>query len=288
MDRFKLTWGRYNLTLGQRTCVMGIVNVTPDSFSDGGMFFNPQDAIDHGLELVRQGADIIDIGGESTRPYADPVDEAEELRRVIPVIEALVEKTEVPISIDTTKVQVARRALEAGAAMINDIGALTIEPELGKVAADFDVPLILMHMQGQPRTMQDQPRYGNLLEEIRQFLLNAINAARQQGVALSRLIVDPGIGFGKSVSHNLKLIANLDYFRSLKVPLLIGTSRKSFIRNTLKTELYNSGDVPDHAIETGTQATVAASILSGAHIVRVHDVANTQITCRLVDGIKNG
>jgi dihydropteroate synthase len=266
---------------------MGIVNVTPDSFSDGGNFFRAEDAISHGLRLVAEGADILDIGGESTRPFADPVNADEEIQRVIPVIEALAAQVDVPISVDTTKAQVAREALSAGASMLNDIGALRVEPELGRVAAQFDVPLILMHMQGQPRTMQVDPHYDNLLEEIRQFLAQAIAKARQMGLPESRLIVDPGIGFGKTVAHNMRLIANLDYFHALGVPLLLGTSRKAFIRKTLKSDLYHQTEPPMSAVETGTQATVAASVLSGAHMVRVHDVAATRITCSIVDALRN-
>jgi len=287
MDRFELSWGRHTLSLGRRTCVMGVVNVTPDSFSDGGQFFDAASAIAHGRQLAAQGADILDIGGESTRPFAESVDETEEIRRVVPVIEALAEAVAVPISIDTTKAAVARRALEAGAAMVNDISALGLEPELGAVAAEFDVPLILMHMQGQPRTMQVQPHYDDLLGEIRQYLAAAMAAAREQGVANSRLIVDPGIGFGKTVDHNMQIITNLGQLQDLGVPLLIGTSRKSFIRNTLKTGLFAGEDPPPGAVETGTQASVAAAILAGAHIVRVHDVANTRITCALVDALRN-
>ena len=284
---FELTWSRFNLSLGRRTCVMGVVNVTPDSFSDGGHFFDPEAAVAHGLELVAQGADILDIGGESTRPFADPVSAEEESRRVVPVIEALASQIDVPISVDTTKAVVARQALAAGAAMVNDIGALGLEPELGAVAAEFDVPLILMHMLGQPRTMQVNPHYDDLLGEIGHFLADAMAKARNQGIRRDRLIVDPGFGFGKTIAHNMQLLAHLDYFHSLEVPLLIGTSRKSFIRNTLKADLYNGEDPPLPAVEGGTQATVAAAVLAGAHIVRVHDVAGTRTTCSILDPLRH-
>ncbi len=266
---------------------MGVVNVTPDSFSDGGKFFRVADAVARGVQMAAEGADIIDVGGESTRPQAEAVSAEDELGRVLPVIAGLARRVSVPISIDTTKSAVARPALAAGAAMVNDVAALRFDPAVAAVAAEFDVPLILMHMQGEPRTMQAAPRYDDLVGEIRDFLNAAAAAAGRGGVARSRLIVDPGIGFGKTPDHNLQLIRRLGEFSDLDLPLLIGTSRKSFIRKLLKAPSAKdiSPDLP--LVEVGTQASVAAAVLNGAHIVRVHDVANTVATCKVVDAILN-
>jgi len=284
---YRIEWGRHRLELGRRTCVMGVVNVTPDSFSDGGRFLNPGDAVSLGLQLAAAGADIIDVGGESTRPFAEPVSTAEETRRVVPVIAELAEKTRIPISIDTSKAAVARPALEAGAALVNDIRALRSDPGLAALAAEFGVPVILMHMRGEPRNMQVAPRYDDLIGEIYAFLEHAAQAAEGQGIRRERLIVDPGIGFGKTAEHNLQLIRRLPELAGLGLPLLVGPSRKSFIRRLVKPE--GEKDIPPDrpVVETGTQAAVAASILNGAHIVRVHDVANTLATVRVVDAIMN-
>jgi len=284
---YRLEWGRHTLELGRRTCVMGVVNVTPDSFSDGGRFLNPAAAVAQGLRLAVEGADIIDVGGESTRPFSEAVSAEEEIRRVVPVIAELAGQIRAPISIDTTKAAVARRALEAGAAMVNDIAALRFDPGLAGVAAEFGVPVILMHMRGEPRTMQVTPRYDDLVGEIYSFLQEAAAAAERQGISRSRIIVDPGIGFGKTPEHNLQLIRRLPEFAGLDLPLLVGPSRKSFIRRLVKPEGEKdvSPDLP--AVETGTQAAVAASIFNGAHIVRVHDVASTVATVKVVDAILN-
>ncbi|HWR91886.1 MAG TPA: dihydropteroate synthase [Desulfobacterales bacterium] len=284
---YRMEWGSHRLELGRRTCVMGVVNVTPDSFSDGGRFLDSRAAIDQGLRLAAAGADIIDVGGESTRPFSEPVLADEEIQRVVPVIAALAKTIRIPISIDTTKAAVARRALEAGAAMINDITALRSDPGLGALAAESGVPVVLMHMQGEPRTMQVAPRYDDLVAEIRLFLQQAADAAEERGVPRARLIVDPGIGFGKTAEHNLELIRRLPEFAGLGLPLLVGPSRKAFIRRLVKPE--GDHDIsPDHpAVETGTQAAVAAAILKGAHIVRVHDVANTRATLKVADAIMN-
>jgi dihydropteroate synthase len=284
---YRLEWGRHTLELGRRTCVMGVVNVTPDSFSDGGRFLNPAAAVAQGLRLAVEGADIIDVGGESTRPFSEAVSAEEEIRRVVPVIAELAGRIRAPISIDTTKAAVARRALEAGAALVNDIAALRFDPGLAGVAAEFGVPVILMHMRGEPRTMQVTPRYDDLVGEIFSFLQEAAAAAERQGISRSRVIVDPGIGFGKTPEHNLQLIQRLPEFAGLDLPLLVGPSRKSFIRRLVKPEGEKdvSPDLP--AVETGTQAAVAASIFNGAHIVRVHDVASTVATVKVVDAILN-
>ena len=282
---YRIAWGRHVLDLGQRTCIMGVINVTPDSFSDGGRFLEPAAAVARGEQLAEEGADIIDVGGESTRPYSNPVPAEEEIRRVVPVIAALAARVAVPISIDTTKSRVARRALEAGAALVNDISGLTVDPGIAGVAAEFRVPLVLMHMQGDPRTMQVAPHYDDLPGEIRAVLQAAAAAAERQGVPRSMLIADPGIGFGKTIEHNLRLIKGLAEFASLEMPLLVGPSRKSFIRRLVRHagEEEIPPDRPD--VETGTQAAVAAAVLNGAHMVRVHHVANTLATVKVVDAI---
>jgi dihydropteroate synthase len=283
---YRFSWSGYDMEFGRRTCIMGVVNVTPDSFSDGGKFFARDAAVAQGQKLAADGADILDIGGESTRPFSDPVSADEEIERVIPVIEKLADQLTIPISIDTMKAEVARRAIDAGASMINDVSALRFDPAMGEVARQFETPVVLMHMLGNPKTMQDSPVYDNLIADISDFLKDAIERAQKQGISKSKLIVDPGIGFGKTVSHNLFLIRHLDSFAALEVPVLIGPSRKAFIRKLLKDEQNN--DIPPDMpiVETGTQAAVAAAVLCGAHIVRVHDVANTRATIRILDAIK--
>ncbi|MCP3954278.1 MAG: dihydropteroate synthase [Desulfobacterales bacterium] len=286
MRPYTLKWDGHRLELGVKTCVMGILNTTPDSFSDGGHFFSLDDALSQGEKLVAAGADILDIGGESTRPFSEGVPEEEELRRVIPVIETLAPRMPVPISIDTTKAAVAKRAVAAGAAIINDVSSLRQDPEMADVAAACGVPVILMHMLGTPRTMQVEPAYEDLFGEIRSFLETAINSAVDRGINRGLLIADPGVGFGKTVEHNLLLVNHLDAFDALDVPLLIGPSRKAFIRTILKGDSGRevTPDLPE--VATGTQATVAAAVLSGAHIVRVHDVAATRTTVTLIDAIR--
>jgi dihydropteroate synthase len=275
------------MELGRKTRIMGVVNVTPDSFSDGGKFFTQDAAVDQGKRLIEDGADIIDIGGESTRPFSEPVPLSEEIERVIPVIEKLSGHLSVPISIDTMKAEVARQAIEAGASMINDISALRFDPKMAEVAREFDVPVVLMHMLGNPKTMQQSPAYENLIGEISGFLQDAIQRAETQGIPKSKLIIDPGIGFGKTVSHNLLLIKHLQFFASLQVPILVGPSRKAFIRKLLRGEHRDDMPADLPRVETGTQAAVAAAVLSGAHIVRVHDVASTVATVTILDAIKN-
>jgi dihydropteroate synthase len=284
---YHLSWSNYSLELGRQTCIMGVVNVTPDSFSDGGKFFDSAAAVAQGEKLAAEGAAIVDIGGESTRPFSDPISVEEEIRRVVPVIERLSRRISIPISIDTTKAAVARRALKAGAALINDVSALRFDPALAAVAAEFDAPIILMHMLGEPKSMQVEPRYDNLLEEIRKYLEDAIARAQNLGISRSKIIVDPGIGFGKTIAHNLLLIKHIQAFTSLDAPILIGASRKSFIRKILKGE--HAKDLPPDLpiVETGSQAVAAAAILNGAHIVRVHDVANTVATAKILDAIVN-
>ena len=284
---YRLAWDRHVLDLGRRTCVMGVLNVTPDSFSDGGRFFDAAAAVSQGERMAAEGADIIDIGGESTRPFSEPVAVEEEIRRVVPVIAALAARVRIPISVDTTKAAVARRALEAGAAMINDISALRFDPDLAGVAAECGVPVILMHMRGEPRSMQVAPHYDELVIDIRGFLDAAAAAAERRGIPRARLIVDPGIGFGKTPEHNLQLIQRLQEFAALDLPILVGPSRKSFIRRLVKPD--GAKDIPASlpVVETGTQAAVAAAVLNGAHIVRVHDVATTVATVKVADAILN-
>jgi dihydropteroate synthase len=284
---YHLSWSNYSLELGRQTCIMGVVNVTPDSFSDGGKFFNSAAAVAQGEKLAAEGAALIDIGGESTRPFSDPISDEEEIRRVVPVIEKLAQSISIPISIDTTKAAVAQRALKAGASLINDVSALRFDPKLAAVAAEFDAPIILMHMLGEPKSMQVEPRYDNLIKEIRKFLEDAVEQAQNLGISRSRIIVDPGIGFGKTIAHNLLLIKHIQAFTSLDAPILIGASRKSFIRKILKGD--HEKDLPPDLpiVETGSQAVAAAAILNGAHIVRVHDVANTVATAKILDAMVN-
>ncbi|HID31280.1 MAG TPA: dihydropteroate synthase [Desulfobacterales bacterium] len=276
---FELKCGPYLLTLGPRTLIMGILNVTPDSFSDGGLYFDKEAAVVHGEALAAAGADIIDIGGESSRPFSEAVSPDEEIRRVVPVIEELVRRVSVPVSIDTTKAEVATRALEAGGVMVNDIGALRLDPAMADVVAYADVPVVLMHMKGTPKIMQIDPQYENVVGEDKSLLAGFIDRAEAAGIKRDKIIVDPGIGFGKTVTHNLRLIKDLRALESLGVPILIGPSRKSFI-----SKLLGPGE---ERREVGTQAAVAAAALNGAHIVRVHDVQRTRETLKLVDAIRN-
>jgi dihydropteroate synthase len=263
----------------ERPFIMGIVNVTPDSFSDGGSYFSPEQAVAHGLRLAEEGADIIDIGGESTRPGAAPVSAAEETERVLPVIAELAANIDVPLSIDTTKAEVARKALAAGAEIVNDVSALRFDPEMGDVVAAARVPVVLMHMRGTPRTMQYDIHYQSLIDDIREFLEERIEFAVSVGIALENIIIDPGIGFGKSIEQdNLSILKNLAAFTELGRPVLVGTSRKGFIGKLLGT--------PAHEREEGTAATVAIAIYNGAHIVRVHDVKSMKMVAAVASAIK--
>lgn len=265
--------------MGMRPLIMGILNVTPDSFSDGGQFYGKDDAVAHGRALAAGGADIIDIGGESTRPFAETISEEEELRRVLPVVESLVSELSVPISIDTHRADVAKRAIQAGATMVNDIGALGLDPAMASVVAASAVPVVLMHMKGTPKTMQSDPHYEDVVGEVTSFLAGAMERAVSAGIDRSKIIVDPGIGFGKTVAHNLLLIKHLSTFHTLGAPVLIGPSRKSFIAKIL-------GD-RDDCRELGTQAVLAAASLQNVHIVRVHDVKSAKMTLDLIEAIKN-
>ena len=283
---YVLNWKNHRLPLGSRTLIMGIVNVTPDSFSDGGRFHAADAALAQAEHLAEAGADIIDIGGESTRPYADDVPAEEEIRRVVPVIERLNGHIGVPISIDTTKAEVAEAAIEAGASIINDIAALQMDPAIAETAARHGVPVILMHMKGTPRTMQIDPTYDDVVREVRDFLDDAINRAVTSGIEREKIIVDPGIGFGKTRRHNLLLLQRLEELTDLNVPILVGPSRKRFIRDLVKSSAEKDIAPDRPEVEAGTQAAIAAAVLKGADMVRVHDVARTKPTVALCDAIK--
>jgi dihydropteroate synthase len=269
------------LDLGRRTHLMGILNVTPDSFSDGGRFVDPVRAVEHAREIAAQGADIVDIGGESTRPGSEPLSEDEELRRVIPVIERLAQDIAVPLSIDTYKASVARKALKAGAGIVNDISGLRFSPDMAKVVADHGAAVVIMHIKGTPRNMQLNPVYEDVVGEVLEYLEEGIAIALRAGVPRDHILIDPGIGFGKTVEHNITVLDRLDAFRVLGCPIVLGTSRKRFIGAVL--------DSPDPMgrIE-GTAATVAVGIQRGARIIRVHDVAAMGKVARMTDAILRG
>lgn len=272
-----LRLGEYVLPLGKRTYVMGVLNVTPDSFSDGGRYFDAGAAVARGLEMVAEGADLIDVGGESTRPGAEPVPEDEERRRVLPVIRRLAREAGVPISIDTYKAGVAEAAVDAGARLLNDISAARFDPRMASLAARTGLPLVVMHMLGEPRTMQDNPRYEDVEREVADFFAGRIRALQEAGVDRDQLILDPGIGFGKRLEDNLRLLAGLSRFRSFGLPLLVGPSRKSFLGQIL-------GTPPLERLE-GTVAAVVTAILQGADMVRVHDVRAIDRARRVVDAL---
>jgi dihydropteroate synthase len=279
MERKALTLevrGR-RFSLGPKTWLMGIVNVTPDSFSDGGAFFDADRAVDHGLELACQGADILDVGGESTRPGSFPVPAEEEMRRVLPVIEALRKRTAVLLSIDTTKAAVARAALEAGADIVNDISGLRFDPAMGPVVAASGAGLVLMHMKGTPRTMQESPRYDDLMGEIGAFLRDRVKEAEAAGVSRERIVVDPGVGFGKTPEHNLTLLNRLAELEAVGRPLCVGLSRKSFIGRIL-------GLPPGERLE-GTIAAAVLAVGRGARILRVHDVGPVSRAVRVAEAV---
>ncbi len=266
------------IDLGLRNHVMGILNATPDSFSDGGRFAAADQAVAHAREMAAQGADIIDIGGESTRPGAAPVPEEEELRRVIPLIERLSGELPVPLSIDTYKSSVARKALRAGASIVNDISGLRFSPDMANVAAEYGAAVVIMHIKGTPRNMQQNPVYADVVGEIAAYLEEGIEIAVKAGVDREKIMIDPGIGFGKTLEHNLEILNRLDEFRALGRPIVLGTSRKKFIGTVLNVP------VPEERID-GTAATVALGIERGAGIVRVHDVARMTQVARMTDAI---
>ena len=262
---------------GEETGIMGIINVTPDSFSDGGKYANVEAAVMRAKQMVADGADIIDIGGESSRPGAEPITANEECRRIIPVVQALAEQSQIPISVDTYKAKVAREALSAGACVINDITALHGDPNMCQIIADAQAGVILMHMQGVPATMQKAPTYQNVVTEVHAWLTEVASQAVDRGIDSSRIMIDPGIGFGKTFDHNLEILRHLMQFRGIGYPMLVGVSRKKFIGRIL--------DLPVHQREEGTAATVAWSIINGANVVRVHDVAKMKQVAQVIDTI---
>lgn len=269
------------LDTGPRTLIMGILNVTPDSFSDGGRHTTPEQAADHAGQMARDGADIIDIGGESTRPFRpEAVGEAEELRRVIPVVELLARREPgVLISVDTCKEAVARAALEAGAHIINDIFALRQSPAIAALCAQHGAGLVLMHMQGTPETMQESPQYGDVMVDIKEFLRERMEEATAAGLPAECIAVDPGIGFGKTVDHNVEILAGLEYLRLLQRPILIGASRKGFLGKL-------TGNLPVEEREDQTVAAHSAAVLAGAGIVRTHNVAAAARSLAIIDAIR--
>ena len=259
---------------------MGILNVTPDSFSEGGRFFHPDDAVKHAVQMVADGADIVDVGGESTRPGSDPVQVDEEIERVSPVIERLADEVpRIPISIDTRKAAVASSALEAGATIVNDVSA-GADPEMFDVVREHAAAVVLMHMRGEPKTMQEAPTYDDVVGEVHEFLRERIEAAEFAGIDPERIAIDPGIGFGKDLGHNLELIQRVDAFLDLGRPLLVGPSRKRFISAIL--------DLPEDQRVEGTIGAVAWMVARGAHVVRVHDVCEVVRAVRVVDAIARG
>lgn len=274
----KTRHGRIDFT--RRTVVMGILNITPDSFFDGGRHFDAGRAIAAGLAMAEAGADIIDIGGESSRPGAEPVSQADELARVIPVIQGLRRQCALPISIDSYKAPVARAALDAGADIVNDISALGFDATMAPLVAREQVPVVLMHMRGTPRTMQADPQYADVVREVRDFLAERLYDAMDGGIDADSIVLDPGIGFGKTVEHNIQLLRGLSILGALGQPLLVGVSRKTFIGKILGLD-------PDQRLE-GSLAAAVAAVLGGANIIRVHDVAETRRAVRVADALRFG
>jgi dihydropteroate synthase len=305
---FDLEIGHLKVRLGERTLIMGAINVTPDSFSDGGLYIDPARAVEHGLEVVGQGADWIDVGGESTRPGSRPVSVEEELRRVLPVIRTLRSKLRTtPISIDTTKAEVAEKAVQAGASILNDVSGLRFDPRLADVARRYQTPLILMHLRGRPETMQTKPFVKDILQSLNRGLARSVQRALAAGLRRSQLILDPGLGFGKSRFQNFEILARLGQLHRFGLPILVGTSRKSFVQAVAAgaglhaaaphgsrsrgdgaaywpmLEKLKAQQAP--ALQLGDAAIVVASILAGAHIVRVHDVAGVLPAVRIADAV---
>lgn len=264
----------------RRTALVGVLNVTPDSFSDGGRYLDPQNAIARGVKLAEEGADLIDIGGESSRPGARPVSAEEELERVVPVIRGLRRALSIPLSIDTYKALVARVALEEGVDVVNDISALRFDPEMVRVIAAAQVPVVLMHMQGTPRTMQERPYYRDVVEEVKGFLQERIEFALESGVGPEQILVDPGIGFGKELEHNLALLRGLSALALLGRPILVGPSRKTFIGKIL-------GVGPEERLE-GSLAAAVAAVLAGANMIRIHDVREARRAIGIADALRYG
>lgn len=278
-ELFNVPYPHGVLHLGTKTYVMGILNVTPDSFYDGKRYNTLENAVDRALKMIEEGADIIDIGGESTRPGAYPVSETEEIKRVIPVIKELSKQIRKPISIDTYKAKVAERAIDAGASVVNDIGGLLVDKNMAKIVAQAGVPIVIMHKKGTPRTMQRYPMRGNGLSEIMSALRKSVSVAMDAGIPENRIILDPGIGFGKTAQYNLEILKRMGEFRIMGFPILIGTSRKRFIGTVLKLSVQES--------LYGTLATLVVAVMNGAHIVRVHDVREAVQAVTMCDAIRN-
>jgi dihydropteroate synthase len=281
--KFRLHLPGRTLVLGEHTLVMGVLNVTPDSFSDGGLFLDTEAAVARAIAMENEGADIIDVGGESTRPGSLGVSAEIEMGRILPVIERLRSKLGIPISVDTSKSEVAEAAAAAGAEIVNDVTALRNDPRIAEVARQRNLGLVLMHMRGTPRTMQKKPFARDILRDVAAGLRHAAAAAQRAGIAKTQIVLDPGIGFGKSYRQNCELLARLPELARLGYPLLVGTSRKSFIAGVLEQSELRAGPAAERI--WGTAATVAASILQGAHIVRVHDVAEMAQVARVTDAL---
>jgi len=275
---FKYRGGAFDLS--SRTHVIGILNVTPDSFSDGGRFVDPDSALRHAEKMIGEGADIIDVGGESTRPFSEAIDESTEMKRVVPVISAIAKRFDTPVSVDTCKASVAAAAVDAGARVINDISALRFDARMGEVAARHKTGVILMHMKGTPRNMQENPEYVDVMSEIRAFLSAAVRRARSHGIGFEHIMLDPGIGFGKRLEHNLAIVRNLSELADLRRPVLVGPSRKSFLG------LLTNRPVDERL--SGTLAAVVASVMNGASAVRVHDVGEAKDAVAVADAILRG
>lgn len=275
----KLIWDKFSFDFSKRAYVMGILNITPDSFSDGGMFFGREQAVAHALGMQEDGADIIDIGGESTRPGAEKVSVREEINRVVPVIEAIAGQVDLPISIDTYKSAVAEAAISAGASIVNDISGLRFDPKMAGIAAKYKVPIVIMHIKGMPENMQNNPSYDALIPEIIDYFHEGVSIAGNAGVPDNMIILDPGIGFGKTVEDNLEIIKRLNKFSGFEKPILLGHSRKSFIGKLL-------GDLPVSERLEGTAVAAAIGIFNGANILRVHDVKEMVRVVKIADRIK--
>jgi dihydropteroate synthase len=282
--KFRLKLRTRTLVLGERTLLMGVLNVTPDSFSDGGKYDQPELAIERALAMERAGADLLDVGGESTRPGSEDTSASEELDRILPVLEGLRGRLKIPVSVDTRRSTIAELAIRAGAQIINDVSGLRNDARIAEVAAKYGVPLVLMHMRGEPGTMQRGPFARDVMRDVARGLRESIAKACKAGVAKSQIILDPGIGFGKNYAQNYELLQKLPQLAALGYPLLVGTSRKGFLGATLA---HDGKPAPPEERTWGTAATVTASILGGAHIVRVHDVAEMLQVARVADCVVN-
>jgi dihydropteroate synthase len=273
--------GKYKLDVSHKPLLMGILNVTPDSFSDGGRYLDPKTAVEQGLRMAEEGADIIDIGGESTRPGAQKVSLDQELQRVLPVIERLASKLKLPVSIDTYKSKVAEKALQAGASIVNDISGLNFDPEMAGTVSAYKAGLVLMHIKGTPENMQTAPKYDDLLDEVGSYLKSSIKSAAEAGIKHEIMALDPGIGFGKTVEQNLSLIRNLEYFKKFNCPLVVGVSRKSFIGKL-------NNDIPAGERLPGSLAAALLAVQNGASVIRCHDVRETIQALTVYQAVKTG